>query len=132
MATPTKSLPQLGIIGVGSMGSAMAKRLLDARYPLIVYDTHVTNVNALRKLGAHGADSPSSLAMASEIILISLPTSDTFVRVVENELLPGLTRGKTVIDLGTTELSQTRRIAEWLLAREVKFLDAPVSGSAAR
>ena len=132
MPNPTKVLPTLGMIGIGSMGSAMASRLLDSKYTVNVFDTNVTQLNLLRKNGAHGMASPSALAGASEIILVSLPTSDTFVRVVENELLPGLTRGKTVIDLGATELGQTRRLAEWLEARGVSFLDAPVSGNAKR
>jgi 3-hydroxyisobutyrate dehydrogenase-like beta-hydroxyacid dehydrogenase len=132
MPNPTKVLPTLGVIGIGNMGAPMAARLLDARYNVNVFDTHVTQLNLLRKNGAHAMTSPSALANASEIILISLPTSDTFVSVVENELLPGLTRGKTVIDLGATELGQTRRIAEWLGSRGVTFLDAPVSGSAKR
>ena len=43
MATSTKSLPQLGLIGVGSMGAGIGARLIEARYPLIVFTKAVVD-----------------------------------------------------------------------------------------
>jgi 3-hydroxyisobutyrate dehydrogenase-like beta-hydroxyacid dehydrogenase len=126
------SLPQLGLIGAGSMGGAIALRLLGARYPLAVYDTNPRHLDPLAAAKAVVCDSPSALAATVDVVLTSLPSSEVFVQVVEGQLLPGLASGKTVIDLGMTELSQTRRLAEWLETRGVHFLDAPVSGSPRR
>lgn len=129
MAKTASPLPQLGVIGLGHMGSAIAARLLEARYPVSVYDTNPRHSEPLAGRAAV-SDSPAALAVAADVVLLRLPTSAAFVQAVEQELLPGLTKGKTVIDLGATDVGATRRLAEWLEAREVSFLDAPLSGGA--
>lgn len=129
MPRASGSGPHLGVIGVGGLGGAVARRLLDSRYAVSVFDINATRVEELVSAKALAAESPSALAARANAILLCLPTSESFVTVVEQQLLPGLTKGKTVIDLGTTELGETRRLAEWLEARGVNFLDAPVSGS---
>ncbi|HYG76428.1 MAG TPA: NAD(P)-dependent oxidoreductase [Planctomycetota bacterium] len=132
MAKSGRALPVLGMVGIGGLGAAIAQRLLKMKYSVIVFDTNVSRVKELARAGARAAASAADVGAEAEIILTALPNSEMFVQVVENELLPGLTKGKVLIDLGITELSQTRRLAAWLNERGVHLLDAPVSGSERR
>ena len=65
---------ELGFVGVGRMGGPMAVRLLDAGYPLTVYDTNADAVKALVDRGAKSAASAEAVASAADIVLMSLPT----------------------------------------------------------
>jgi 2-hydroxy-3-oxopropionate reductase len=55
---------ELGFVGVGRMGGPMAMRLLDAGYPLTVYDTNADAVKALVGRGAKSAASAEAVASA--------------------------------------------------------------------
>jgi len=111
------------------MGAAVAARLLEAAYSVSVFDASPLRTEPFAAK-AVVRESPAALAIAADVILLRLPSSEVFVQLVEQELLPGLTKDKTVIDLGATDVVQTRRLSEWLEAREVSFLDAPLSGGA--
>ncbi len=128
MKRSTKILPSIGLIGAGTMGTPIARNLLQAKYVLSVFDTNPQRARDLEEEGGIPAATPSSLAAAAEIILLCLPASDKFLEFVQQQLLPGLTAGKMLVDLGTTSVVETRRMAQWLQARNIKFLDAPVSG----
>jgi len=132
MANATRLIPTLGVIGIGNMGAPIAQRLLDAKYPVSVFDANVSRMKTLSSSGAMPAESPAAVVAASEIILIALPNSETVVNVVQNELLAGLSKGKILVDLGVTELGETRRLSTWLASRNVYFLDAPISGNERR
>lgn len=130
MAKPGTALPTVGVVGMGHTGSAVALRLLAAKYPLSVFDVVARHAAPLAEAKATVCDSAAALATTSDVILLRLPSSEAFVQAVEQQLLPGLTKGKTVINLGATDVLASRRLAEWLAARGVSFLDAPVSGGA--
>jgi len=129
MAQTDAPLPQLGVIGLGHTGSAVATRLLEAGFTVAVFDVSPLRTEPFADK-AVVCDSPAALAASADVILLRFPSSEAFVQVVEQELLPGLTKGKIVIDLGATDVVQTRRLSEWLETREVWFLDAPLSGGA--
>src|SRR5262245_49599070 len=99
MSRTTRLLPKIGLIGISSMGGNIADRLLQSDYILHVCDVHSSRLDSLIKEGAVGTESPSALAAAVDFVLVSLPTSNDFVKMVETQLLTGLRRGKTVIDL---------------------------------
>lgn len=119
--------PKLGLIGAGTMGSGMAQNLLKAGFVLSVYDLNPDAVKALTKLGATAGQSTSDVIHQSEITLTSLPTSGTFVKVAE-EIMPHLTAGKILIDTGTTEVPETKRLAQQIRKQGADLVDAPVSG----
>jgi 3-hydroxyisobutyrate dehydrogenase-like beta-hydroxyacid dehydrogenase len=122
----------LGFVGVGRMGGRMARRLLDAGYPLTVCDTSRTAVRALTDAGAAGVDRPVDVGSAAEIVFVSLPTPS----IVESVALePGGVgdggRVKLFVDTSTTGAIHARRIAAGLLAKGIVGVDAPVSGGLA-
>lgn len=118
---------KIGFVGLGIMGSQMATHLATA-HDVTGFDVDTTKAEAIA--GAAISDNIFDLAKGSELVLMSLPTSDAVETVVlgDNGLIEGLSPGSAVIDTSTTEPSVTLRVAEALRERGVDFLDAPVSG----
>lgn len=121
----------VGFIGLGAMGSRMAHRILDAGYPLIVYNRHRERTEPLAAAGARVGASPREVGTASERIILML-ADDTAVREVttgEQGVLAGARPGSVVIDMSTVLPETSRWLAEAAQSRAVQVLDAPVSGS---
>jgi 3-hydroxyisobutyrate dehydrogenase len=72
---------KLGFIGLGKMGTRIARRLLDHRYHVSVYDRDVSKANALTEQGGVVAKSVLELAGGADVILSCL-TNDEVVRSV--------------------------------------------------
>ncbi len=123
---------ELGFVGVGRMGGPMALRLLDAGFPLTVYDTNADAVTALVNRGATSAASAEAVGSAADIVLMSLPTPPIVhaVSVGEGGILRG-SRLKTLIDLSTTGPSVASVVARAAKERNVAWVDSPVSGGVA-
>jgi 3-hydroxyisobutyrate dehydrogenase-like beta-hydroxyacid dehydrogenase len=118
-----------GLIGLGFMGSNFARRVLAAGQPLMVRDVVTERAAALQQAGAKVAASTAELLAACEVVLMSLPNSEVAVTVLETELLPAARLGQVFVDLGTTRVHDTRRLAAALAEKGAHLLDAPVSGS---
>jgi len=124
----TEQLPTIGFIGLGAMGGPMARNLLAAGYPVFGFDLDQSQLAAAQKAGAQPSESIAALLARATIIMTSLPSSQAFITVAENELLPHVQSGQTVIDFGTTAIPKTRELATEFAAKGVGFIDAPVSG----
>jgi 3-hydroxyisobutyrate dehydrogenase len=109
----------------------MARNLAAAGYDVTAFDPVPEKLGACVEAGASGAKSAAEAVRAGEVVMTSLRSSAMFVEAAEAEILPNVTAGQVVIDMGTTESAETRRIAAELAAKGVGSLDAPVSGSAA-
>ncbi len=117
-----------GFIGLGNMGGYMAKNLLNAGYPLIGFDIEPEKCTVLAEAGATAAVNATDVVTQSDVILCSLRSSDIFVNVAESELIPNARNGQVFIDLGTTKVSETRRLSEAFTRQGATLIDAPVSG----
>src|ERR1700735_2295027 len=71
----------IGFIGLGKMGFPMARRLVEARHPLIVFDSRKEAVDKLVALGAQAASSPKDVADRAETVLASLPSLQASLEV---------------------------------------------------
>ena len=76
-----KLKPSIGFIGMGHMGSHMARRLLDAGYQVTVYDRTKEKAQELEQRGALVAQTPKEAAAHSEVI-ISIVTDDAALEEV--------------------------------------------------
>lgn len=122
---------QLGFIGTGTMGSAMARGLLDADHQLTVYDLRRESTQRLCDLGAHWAATPRAVAEASEVVFTSLPGPSEVEHAAldpDTGILAGLRPGGAYIDMTTNTPGVVRTIAAACQARGIAILDAPVSG----
>jgi len=122
--------PRIGFIGLGVMGKPMAKRLLDAGYPLIVWNRTRSKMEDLVAAGAKAANSPKDVAENSDIVITMVTDSPDVKEVVlgPNGVIEGAREGLILIDMSTISPYVTREIASKLAEKGVKMLDAPVSG----
>ena len=122
---------QLGFIGTGTMGNPMSRCLIDAGHQLTVHDVRREATTNLCEMGATWADSPRTVAEASQVVFTSLPGPVEFQQVVlhpDNGILSGLTRNSTYIDTTTNSPTVFREVAAQCRNAGIKILDAPVSG----
>ena len=123
--------PRIGFLGLGHMGTPMARRLLDAGYALTVYNHTVERAEQFAPGRAGVARTPREAAERSDVLIVML-SDDTAVRETllgEQWALDGLARGAVVIDMSTVAPETNRSLAEEARGRGVEVLDAPVSGS---
>jgi 3-hydroxyisobutyrate dehydrogenase-like beta-hydroxyacid dehydrogenase len=120
---------RLGFIGVGRKGGHMTTRLLDAGYPLTVFDTNPEAVKPAAARGATVAASPAEVASEADTVLMCLPMPDIVraVSIGERGIASG-SKVRTVIDLSTTGPSVATVVARELATRNVTLVDSPVSG----
>ena len=129
MTQQEPSKPAIGFIGMGHMGSHMASRLIQAGYPLTVYDR--TREKAQAIAGATVAETPKAAAAHSEVV-ISIVTDDAALEEVmfdTNGVLAGTRAGSVIIDMSTVSPHASRRLFQKARAKGVAMLDAAVSGS---
>lgn len=112
----------------------MCRRLLDRGYKAWVYDLNPEAVGRFEKTAARSAFSLREIAAETEVIFLSLPSSEVVEEVVlgDEGLIDGLSSGQTVIDLSSSKPLRTQALAEKLANRGVRMLDAPVSGGVPR
>lgn len=118
-----------GFAGVGRMGSLMAPRLLAAGHSVHVFDVSRDAVVAMEKAGAKSAASMAELGNKADIVFLSLPNPE----IVNNATLgkDGLIEGrrvKRVADFSTIGPRMAGIVARALAARDIVYVDAPVSG----
>jgi 3-hydroxyisobutyrate dehydrogenase len=121
---------RLGFIGLGVMGGAMAARLLEAKYPLVVNNRTKSKANRLVSRGARFVETAAEVAANSDVVLICVTDTPDVVEIVggANGLLGSARAGLVVIDHSTISPSTTQQLAKELAQRGTTLLDAPVSG----
>jgi 3-hydroxyisobutyrate dehydrogenase-like beta-hydroxyacid dehydrogenase len=125
------SRQRIGFVGVGLMGSSMARHLMEAGFPVIVHDTDAACVAAAVKLGAKTVTSPDQMPGQVDVLIFSLPTSDIVKDVVHNQLRlfetgrPDL----IVLDATTADPEKSAALAMELAKAGIRFLDCTVSGT---
>ena len=123
---------QLGVVGLGLMGRPIARRLLDAGYPLAVYNRTQERADELVALSVYRAASPAEIWERADvcITMVSDGTALEAVTLGEKGLLAEPSgRGATLIDMSTVSLDSSRRVAEAAAACGVAYLRAPVTGN---
>ena len=123
-------MKSVGFIGLGEMGNPMAHRILDAHFPLTVYDKDASKSSAFQKSGVSIASSAKELAARSDVILSMLP-SDTAVQnamLEKDGVIEGVKRGSTVVEMSTTGMEILHTLRKTFEEKGAELLDAPVSG----
>jgi 3-hydroxyisobutyrate dehydrogenase len=122
----------IGYIGLGNMGGALARRL-QLEHPLHVYDRDAASVQRLVDRGATRSESVADLAAACDVIILCLPTSEHVRGVVLDAqgIASAAKPGTLVVDQTSGDPTVTRAIAAELAGRGIEMVDAPVSGGPA-
>lgn len=123
-------MKKIGFIGLGIMGKPMAKNLIKANYDLIVYDINPEPVKELKDAGAKTASSSSEASLDAEIIITMLPNSPDVEAAVlgDKGVIEGIKSGTILIDMSTISPRVSKKIHGILKEKDVRMLDAPVSG----
>src|SRR6201998_4462180 len=119
----------IGFIGLGKMGFPMARRLVEARHQLVVFDQRKEVADKLVALGAQAAVSPKDVADRADTVLASLPSLQASLEVATGT--GGVIEGKCVkrfVDLSTVGSHMAVRIHDLLAKRSIVQLDSTVSG----
>jgi 3-hydroxyisobutyrate dehydrogenase-like beta-hydroxyacid dehydrogenase len=119
----------IGFIGLGKMGFPMARRLIEAKHRLVVFDTRKEAVDKLVALGAQSASSPKEVADRTETVMASLPSLQASLEVATGK--DGVIEGQKVkrfVDLSTVGSQMAVRIHDLLKTRNIVQIDSPVSG----
>jgi 3-hydroxyisobutyrate dehydrogenase len=121
---------QLGLIGLGNLGTPVANNLLEAGYTLTVHDLRPEAAEKVLALGATWADSPRAVAERSDTVITVLPSPAAVAAAVEREngILAGLRRGCTWIDISTTDRRETQRLATLCAEKGIGVLETPMTG----
>lgn len=121
---------EIGFIGTGVMGAAMAEHLLDAGYPLKLYTRTKSKAGDLIRRGAQWCETASELASSCRVVftILGYPADVEEVYFGETGLLAGMTPGTVLVDMTTSCPDLAVRIADAASDRQGYALDAPVSG----
>jgi 3-hydroxyisobutyrate dehydrogenase-like beta-hydroxyacid dehydrogenase len=123
---------KIGFIGLGIMGSRMAANLQEHGYPLVVFNR--TRSKAEPLLGHCGifSDSPAKLAEQVDVLFTMLAHPDAVEQAAlgANGFLDHLKANALWVDCSSVNPSFSKKMAAEAARREVRFVDAPVTGSA--
>jgi len=119
---------KIGFAGLGIMGARMARRFLDAGYPLSVWNRTSARAQPLVAAGAALARDRAALAAGSDVICLNLADPKAVLETLE-AMRPGLRAGQTVIDFSTVSPKAARAAAAIAAERGASYLEAPVTGS---
>jgi 3-hydroxyisobutyrate dehydrogenase len=120
---------QLGFVGLGAMGGALARRLM-LKNKVTVYDLRAQVVADFASKGGIAAKSPRALAGECDLVMTCLPTSNEVRAAIfgPDGLAAGMKRGGIIADMTTGDPNATRAMAAELKEKGITLIDAPVSG----
>jgi 3-hydroxyisobutyrate dehydrogenase-like beta-hydroxyacid dehydrogenase len=122
----------VAVVGLGAMGSRIARRLLEAGHELHVWNRTAEKAAPLVEAGAVAAATPAEAAARAEVVLTMVADPGALREVTEGEegVAAGVAEGATVIEMSTVGPDAVRRLAS-VLGERAGLLDAPVLGSLA-
>lgn len=120
----------LGFVGLGNMGSPMARNLVKKGHAVVAFDLRKESVEALESAGAHAANSVAEVARQCDVVMMSLPSPAASWAVFSGEggLLSNAKPGTIIVELSTISPSQAKAMADQASAAGLLLLDAGISG----
>jgi len=124
-------MADLGFVGLGVMGTAVTRRLLDAGHTVTVWNRTRAKAEPLLEAGAQWAGSPRAVTERSDVVFTMVTNTAAVLAVAEGPegILAALGPGKVYVDMSTASPANTRALAEKVAAAGAQMLDAPVSGT---
>ena len=117
----------VGVIGLGIMGSAMSANLVKSGFTVHGYDVLAAARNALQQAGGKPAASAAQVASAADIVISSLPSAAALDAVAAE-----LNDRCIVIETSTLPIEDKLRARDVLAAKGIVLLDCPLSGTGAQ
>lgn len=120
----------IGFVGLGIMGSGMARNLVEKGHRVVVWNRTASKAAPLVEAGAAAAATPREVAERCRVVMICVSDTPDVVEVVTapDGLLHGVAPGSLLVDHSTISPAVTRRLASQVAEKGGSWLDAPVSG----
>ena len=131
------NIKSVAILGVGKMGSAMAKELATAGFQVNLWNRNQTVADKLASeinLPTITVSATPKAALENVDIALCLFTNGTVTQSVlldDSNVLEGVSSNLIIVDMGTSGVESAKALASALAAKKISFIDAPVSGSVA-
>jgi 3-hydroxyisobutyrate dehydrogenase-like beta-hydroxyacid dehydrogenase len=119
---------RVAVVGLGKMGTPIAERILEAGFPLAVFNRTRARTTPLAERGATVLDSAAD-ALADADVCITMLADDDALEAVAPEVLGGARPRTTLVDMSTVSVAASERVAERADEAGVEFLRSPVSGN---
>jgi 3-hydroxyisobutyrate dehydrogenase-like beta-hydroxyacid dehydrogenase len=121
----------VGLVGLGLLGEALARRLLHAGFEVMGFDLDPVKTARLAELGGRPAISVAAVAQSCQPIVLAVFSTEEVETIVEGELLPvvGDRSGRIVLCASTCDPDRIALLGERAAARGLRLLETPVSGS---
>jgi 3-hydroxyisobutyrate dehydrogenase-like beta-hydroxyacid dehydrogenase len=123
---------KIAFIGLGNMGGPMAANVVKAGFDLSVHDVDRSKSLALVEAGAHWAESIEAAVSQADVVMTSLPTPAIIKQVAgaADGLIANMRQGAIWIELSTNNLEVWREVRELAAEKQIRTLDAPITGGA--
>jgi len=127
----TTAKPSVALLGLGIMGSGMARRLLSLDFSLAVYNRNRNKAIPLGEAGAFVAASPREAASRAQMVLSMVSDDDASREVWQGEdgALLGAAPGSILVEASTLSVDWVKSLASKAAEHGCQFLDAPVTGT---
>jgi 3-hydroxyisobutyrate dehydrogenase-like beta-hydroxyacid dehydrogenase len=122
---------KIGFVGLGRMGSHMARNLARAGHEVAAFDISPDAVASVaQEPGIRAATSVADAARDADIVCSSLPSPDSVEQIATGEggLLDSMRAGTVYIDLSTNAPAVVRKLHPMLAEKGIRMIDAPVAG----
>lgn len=131
--TDLRTIEKVGFVGLGSMGSGIAKRIMDAGHTVVCWNRTKSKAEDLLAAGMGWADTPREVAEQCDVVFTMLTNTAAIQANAHGEdgLIAGLRPGTVWADLSTIAPDASVELAEEVAKTGAFYLDTPVSGSPA-
>ena len=122
---------KVGVAGLGRMGAAIAKRLIEVGHEVTAWNRNADKVEPLVRLGAAGAESPADLASRADVVVTILTDAKAIAGVYEGAsgLLAGNVSGKMFIEMSTVQPETEVALSKKIAAKGASMVECPVGGT---
>jgi len=121
----------VAFLGAGLMGAPMAARLIDASFPVRVWNRTEEKAKALAEKGAKFCSNAGEAVHGAKFVCVCLTDARAIESVIFGEVVKHLMQGAIIIDFSTIGVDAARDFAARVSAADVAWLDCPVSGGVA-
>lgn len=120
-------MSDVAMIGLGRMGSALAKALLTSGKSVTVWNRSQGKTDALERIGALKAETPAAAIASSSTLIVCLSDYAATSIVLDGAHATDFLEGKTVVQLTSGTPKQARHLERWVGARGGNYLDGAIS-----
>lgn len=120
----------IGIIGIGIIGTSFARNLLEDGDVVVAYDIDPQRLDALQGMGGRPAASPREVADSADIVIVALPTLGSLEAVTSGPVSLAASRrpGVVVVDVSTLPVAEKERARANLELAKIEMMDCTISG----